>query len=158
MKKTKLTTIGAEEIKMLEKIGPKAIVDMVEEKMPEWVRGINTKEDMANSILASAQEMLLVIEDSLIRHFKFSQEDLKKLHNEIKPVLQGVKEFERHGLSMLSPGDVEKVGDLVQEKGIAGLMAEIANLRFTKEKMNRSGLEYPTLPGAAPFIKKIGGK
>ena len=95
------------------------------------------------------------MEDVLIKHFEFTTDDLKRLHNEVRPVLQGVKEFEKHGLSMLSPGDVSVVGDLINEKGFAGLMADIANIRLSKERMNRAGLEYPTLPGAAPFIKEL---
>lgn len=134
---------------------PDQIKLAMEQHMPQWIAKIQNKENMANAMYASGQEFLLVIEDALIRHFGFKEKDLKKLHDEIKDVLRGVKEFEHHGLSMLSPKDVETVADKVQQVGIAALMAEISGIRLTKEVMNRSGLEYPILPGAKPFIKEL---
>lgn len=120
--------------------------------LPKW---IPQAEDLANSMMAAGQEFLLVVDDVLLRHFKFTEKDIKKFHDELKPILEGVKEFEKHGLNMLSPGDVEIVGDLVQEKGITGLLADIAGVRLQKEQLGRAGLEYPTMVGAGPFIKKL---
>lgn len=137
------------------KVDTSAIIREMEEKMPTFIKNVNNKEDMANAIFATSQEMLLVIEDSLIRYHGFSSDDLKNLHTEIKDVLTGVKEFEKHGLSILSVHDTAVIGDKVEKIGIAGLLDEIGGIRFMKERMVRAGIEYPLTMGSAPFLKSL---
>ncbi len=119
---------------------------------PSWVPEV---EDVGTAMMQAGQEFLLVVDDVLLRYFKFSEESLKDFHEKIKPILQGVKEYEKHGLSMLSQRSVDIVGDIIEEKGIEGLLADMAKVRLLKEKMNRSGLEYPTLPGAGTFVRQL---
>lgn len=154
MKQTKIVKVE-EAQNLLANIDPKVIKLAVENSMPEWVAKVNTKEDMANSMMAASQEFLAVIEDVLITQFKFTETDLNKLHNHVKPILQGVREFEHHGLSMLSPRDVAIVADEVEAKGIASLVSQIGEIRFKKERMDRAGLEYPVTMGAKPFLKAL---
>lgn len=142
-------------INQLTVIDPIAIVKTMEKSMPVWVKDLNNKEDMANAIFATSQEMLLVVMDTLRRYHKFEEKDLKQFTKEIEDVLQGVKEFEAHGLNILTPHSVGVIGDKVQESGIAGLLGEIAETRLVKEKMTRAGLEYPISLQATPFIKKL---
>ena len=118
---------------------PYQLDKIIEKALPSWVV---EKKDAANAMFATAQEFLLVIEDALIRYHQFSPEELKRLHDEIRPVLQGVAEFERHGLSLLSPGDIEAVGDIVET-------------RMLKEGANRAGIELPVMPHAKPLIDQI---
>lgn len=107
--------------------------------VPEWVANV---EDIGTSMMQAGQEMMLAIDDILIRYFNFTEADIKRFHGELKPVLQGVKEYEEQGLSILSPFDMSIVG-------------EIAKTRFLKERTGRIGLETPVLPGAKPFLKAL---
>lgn len=115
---------------------------LVKQTMPQFIAEVENREDMANAMYATAQEILLVIEDALIRHHGWGEDNLKQLHKEISPVLEGVKEYEKHGLTLLSPGDISIVGELVET-------------RYIKERTARAGLETPILTGAVPFIKKL---
>lgn len=119
---------------------------------PDWVPEV---ENVGNAMMAAGQEFLLVVDDVLIRYFDFTEKDIKKLHDKINPILRGVQEYEKHGLSMLSPHSVRTVGDLVEEKGITEILGEIAKIRHTKEKFQQAGMEYPILEGAKPFLSKL---
>ena len=132
-----------------------AFKQLVKNSMPEFIAEIETKEDFANAIYSTSQEMMLVIDDVLMRSFKFKEEDIKKLHTELQDVLRGVKEFEDRGLSILSPHSVSVVGDIIEEKGILGLLADLGKTRFLKERAQRSGIELPHLSGSGIFIKKL---
>ena len=134
---------------------PEDFKALVEKNMPEFVAKINSKEDLGNTVLSTSQEFLLVIEDVLRRKFDFTEDDFKKLHNEIKPILKGVTEFEKDGLNLTSLHDIEMIGDMIEGTSIGGLLTEIALSRAQKERLNRAGIDTPTLPGATPFIKKM---
>lgn len=158
MKQKKLTEIAPltpTQTAELVRKDEQAFKDLVMKSMPSFIAKVENKEDMANSTFAAGQEMLLVLEDILIKYFKFKESDLKNLHDKMRDVLTGVKEFEIHGLSMLSPQDIATVTDLIDQKGIAGLMADISGVRLQKEKLGRAGLEYPTTLGATPFLKEL---
>lgn len=131
------------------------IVRTMEEKMPEWVKKLNTKEDMGNAVYATSTELLVAIDDVLLRYFSFTEDEIKKFHNHLKDILQGVKEFEDHGLTIMTPHSMDVVGEKIFEVGIGGLLQEIANTRLLKEKMTRAGFEYPVSLAATPFIKKL---
>lgn len=128
---------------------------MVKQNMPEFVAELENKEDLANSSYAMAQEMLLAVMDTLRRHHGFEEKDLKNFSQELEDLLKGVKEFETHGLNILTPHSMDVVGEKVQEIGIAGVLSEIAQTRLSKEKMARMGMEYPLAIQATPFIKKL---
>lgn len=129
--------------------------DLIRKSMPEFVAEIETKEDMGNAVYAASQEMLLVIEDCLIRYHGWNEQQLKTLHQQLRDVLTGVKEFEKNGLSILTPHSVDIVGEKVQEVGITGLLQEIASVRFHKERLGRIDMDMPVLDGATPFLKKL---
>ena len=42
-------------------VDPKAIVATMEEKMPEWVKELHSKEDMGNAIYATGTELLVAM-------------------------------------------------------------------------------------------------
>ena len=111
-------------------------------QMPEWVPDV---EDTGTAMMQAAQEMMLAVDDVLIRFFDFDDDKIKKFHESLKPILQQVEEYERHGLSIMTPNDMAVVG-------------EIAKTRFMKERFVRMGLEVPILPGAAPFLKALAKK
>ncbi len=136
-------------------VDPKAIVATMEEKMPEWVKELHSKEDMGNAIYATGTELLVAIDDILLRYFSFDEESIKEFHVHLKDILQGVKEFEEHGLSIMTPHSMDVLGEKIGEVGIGGLLAEIANTRLLKERMGRAGLEYPVSLAATPFIRKL---
>lgn len=123
--------------------------------MPEFVKGLETKEDLGNAMYAASQEMMLATIDVLVRYHEFSDDEVKKFTQELKDILTGTKEFEKTGLSILSGHSMATVGDKVQETGIEGLMMELATVRHQKERMTRAGIESPLLTEATPFIKQL---
>ena len=139
----------------LQIVDPKLIVQTMEDKMPEWVKDMNNKEDMGNAVYATSTEFLLAIDDVLIRYFKFTEQQVKEFHKELKDILTGTKEFERHGLNIMTPHSMDVIGEKIQEVGIASLLMEIADTRLLKEKMTRAGFEYPVSLQATPFMKKL---
>lgn len=139
----------------LQVVDPKSIVAEMEAKQPEWVKSMNTKEDMANAVYATSTEFLIAIDDILLRYFNFTEEEIIKFHNYLKDILQGVKEFEDHGLTIMTPHSMGVLSETIEKVGIGGLLQEIAGTRLIKEKMARAGLEYPVSLQATPFIKKL---
>ena len=131
---------------------------LVNETMPEFVKELNNKEDLSNAMFATSQEMLVAIDDVLLRYFSFTEDEIKKFHSYLKDILQGVREFEDHGLNLTSPHSMDIVGEKIQEVGISNLLMEIAKIRLKKEKIGRAGLEYPIALQATPFIKKMRDK
>lgn len=134
---------------------PEKYKQIVKAAMPDLVKEMDTKEDMASSIMESSQEMMMVIFDCLRRYHGWNDKDLKQLNKEITDVLTGVKEFEDAGLSMLSPHSVKIVGDNVQELGISGLLGKIAEVRYQKTRMIKAGIEVPKLVDEKPFVKQL---
>jgi hypothetical protein len=136
-------------------VDPKAIMQTMEKNMPEWVSKLHTKEDMGNAIYATSTEFLVAIDDILLRYFNFTEDDIKRFHEHLRDILTGVKEFEDHGLTIMTPHSMDVVGEKIEQVGIGGLLQEIANTRFLKERMARSGFEYPIGLAATPFMKKL---
>lgn len=122
---------------------PEKYKETIRGLMPEFVKEMDTKEDIAASVFDASQEFLLVVIDCLKRYHSWSDLEIKKLHKELVDVLTGVKEFEKSGLSILSPHSVGVVGDKVQDLGINKLLAEIAETRFVQAKMYKAGLQVP---------------
>jgi hypothetical protein len=154
-KKTKALAVQESTLPALD---PKKIEQfklMVRQNMPEFVAELENKEDLANSTYAMAQEMLLAVMDTLRRYHGFQEQDLKNFHQELEDILKGMKEFETHGLSLLSQHSIGIVGEKVEQSGISGLLSEIAQTRLSKEKMARAGLEYPISLQATPFLRKL---
>ena len=129
--------------------------EMVKNALPEFVKEMDNKEDMADSIYESNQEFLLIIFDCLRRYHGWNESEMKKLKKEIHDVLTGAKEFENGGLSFLSIHDITLLGDYMEEKGIPGLMRDIAKARLQRIKITGLGLEVPILPGAEGMLKKL---
>lgn len=123
----------------------KAFQESVKAGMPEFVRDIETKEDVANSMFETAQEMLLVIDDVLMRYFDFNEGKIGEFHKKLEPILKGVEEYERYGFNIMSPNSIAAIGDLVQT-------------RLIKNRMTRNGLDYPILPAGNDLLKKMVGK
>lgn len=121
----------------------KAVEVKKEERMiagtPEWVANV---EDVGTAMMQAGQEMMLGVDDVLIRYFSFDETQIKKFHDKLLPILKQTEEYERHGLSILSIHDMSIVGD-------------IAQARFIKERAGRIGIETPILPGAVPFLKEL---
>lgn len=141
--------------KQLQLVDPKSIVATMEKKMPTWVKEMNNKEDMGNAVYATSTELLVAIDDILLRYYNFTEDDIKRFHKDLKDILTGVKEFEDHGLTIMTPHAMDVLGEKIGDVGIGGLLQEIANTRLLKEKMGRAGLEYPVSLAATPFIKKL---
>lgn len=107
--------------------------------IPAWV---GEKEDIGTSMYEAGQEMLLAVDDILMKHYGFNEDEIKSFHAKLELVLMGVAEFEKYGFSLLSPHSVSAISNLVET-------------RLMKNKMARAGLEYPFLPGAEQYIKQI---
>lgn len=151
-----LTAIVKKEENGVQKVDIEQFKSLVKASMPEFVAEVENKEDLANAMYASTQEMWLAIGDVLIRHHGWKEDELKKFQKHLKEMLTGMAEFERHGLNILSPHSAEIVGDVIQEQGIGGLLANIAETRYRKEKLDRIGMDYPVMiEGAQPFLKKL---
>lgn len=118
------------------------IKQLTPQENQEFIKTLEETENLGNAMYATAQEFMLVIEDALIRYHDFSEDDIKQLHEEIKPVLGGVAEFERAGLSLLSTHDI-------------GIVAEIVQTRLIKERAWRKGQDTPILSAAKPFLKVL---
>lgn len=104
---------------------------------------VHKTEDIGNAMYATAQEFMLVIEDALVRHHGWTEADIKKLHTEIKPVLEGVAEYERAGLN------------LAGSKYSLDIVSDIVHSRLAKETAFRKGEDLPILPKAKPFLKAL---
>ena len=125
------------------------------ERMPEFVQKVETKEDLGNAMYETGQEFLLVIDDVLERYYNFTPEKIKAFHADIQDILKGVKEFEKAGLNILSVDSTRTVGEMHENGELFDALKELAQIRNTKNRMARTGLEYPFLPEAKAFIKKL---
>lgn len=119
--------------------------ESVKAGMPEFIRDVETKEDLANSMFETGQELLLAVADVLIRYFDFDEGEIKDFHKKLEKILRGIEEYEKYGFNIMTPHSIAAIGDLVQT-------------RYLKNRMTRSGIDYPILPGGHDFLKKIVGK
>ncbi len=117
----------------------------VRSNMPEFIQTIEDKEDLANSMFEAGQELLLAVVDVLIRYFDFDESEIKDFHKKLEKILAGIEEYEKYGFNIMTPNSIAAIGDLVQT-------------RYLKNRMTRSGVDYPILPGGHDFLKKITGK
>lgn len=157
-KSEKAITVEEKTIKGLALTNPQAFQELVLKAMPEFVTKVNNKEDVGNAMYDSAQEMMLAIEDVLIRYFEFSVNDLIKFKKNLTEILQGVKEYETHGLNILTPHSMGVVGEQHEEGSLPDIVGQLAGIRHDKHRFIRAGIEYPMLPGAKPFLKKLDEK
>lgn len=121
----------------------KALEVKKEQKMiagvPDWVA---ESEDLGTAMMQAGQEMMLGVDDVLLRYFSFTEPQIKEFHEKLKLILNQTEEYERHGLNILGVHDMSIVGD-------------IAQIRYKKERTARIGLETPLLPGATSFLKAL---
>ena len=161
---SKLETLSRDELLKLAKTAlmpmndPEQYKAMVRENMPDFVKEMETKEDMGTSIWQANQEFILVMADCLRRYHGWSDLEIKQLHHELTDVLTGVKEYEDAGLAMLSAVDIKRVGDQVEVMGPENLIKRIAEIRYKKAEMVREGIEYPSISAEEAFPKRIGKK
>lgn len=134
---------------------PDKFKELVRKSMPEFVAEMSNKEDMGNAMFEAGQEFLLVVLDTLRRYHNFDEGDLKEFRTHLTDVLTGVKEFETAGLNMTGIYTTGVLGDKIEKVGIAGLLAEIAEARYHKEKLGKIGMEMPLLPEAEPMLKEL---
>ena len=133
---------------------PDAYKERVKSSLPVFVKEIEALETQGTAVFEASQEMMLVIFDCLRRYHGLKDEDLKRLNKEITDVLQGVKEFEAEGLSMLSMNSVRIVGDNIEDLGVGGLLEKIARVRMQKAGMEKAGIEYPKI-AEKPFTRRL---
>ena len=134
---------------------PEQYKELVRASIPEFVKEIETKEDVGTAMFKSAQEMNLVFVDVLKRYYGFRSEQITALLAHVQDLLQGVEELEEGNLNILSAHSMNRVGDIVEDIGIDGLMAKLAETRFRKERANRTGEDLPIASKVKPFIKQL---
>lgn len=139
----------------LPEVSPEKYKEKIRSLMPEFVREMDNKEDLATSIYHSNQEMLLVLFDCLRRYHGWDDAQMKQLKRELNDVLTGLKEYEDQGLNFLSVHDVTILGDKIQAEGIPGLMAGIAQAKLQKIKLTKLGMEVPIQAGAEAMSKRL---
>lgn len=98
-------------------------------------------ESVGTAMLQTGQEFLLAIEQVLMDHFGFTEEDLKKFHKELEYILVVARQAEGMGLSAIGPRTMRAVAD-------------IAEIRKQRELASKSGISLPQ-PSKEEIIKKL---
>ena len=84
------------------------------ELSPTHVAAIKEVERVGTSMMETAQQMILLTEQILIRDFNFTEEQLQHLEEQQRIMLSTLADVERSGLSVLSIHDMEKVAEIAQ--------------------------------------------
>lgn len=142
MKTKTALELQKENIQNLVLANPEEFKSLIKKTLPEFVKDVETIEDLGSAMLQAAQEMMLAVDDTLQRHIGLTDAQIQKFHQKLIPILKQTEEYEKNGLSILSIHDMSIVGDIAQS-------------RFIKERAGRIGLETPILAGAAPFLKEL---
>ena len=79
--------------------------------LPSW---LPEKENIGTAVLQTSQEFLVMIEEILKSDFGFTEKDEIKLEKKVKQVLPVLHEMENRGLSILSPHDMAKIGEIAE--------------------------------------------
>lgn len=111
----------------------KAIVEKKSGKMelsPSHIKSIQEVEDVGNSMLQVAQEYTIAVEQVLLDEFDFTEDQLQHFEGKLRELLSTLADVERKGLSVLSYHDMEAIAD-------------IARVRYGREKEKRTGLILP---------------
>jgi len=98
-------------------------------------------EDVGTAMMQTGQEMMLVVEEILIRHHGFTEEKLVQFENQLKEVLSTLGEYERKGFSILNPKDMSTIG-------------EIAEARQARIEAGRAGIQLPSPQETEKFTAK----
>lgn len=97
-------------------------------------------ERVGTSMMETAQEYTLAIEQILVEDFNFTEEQLRHMEERLREMLVTLADIERSGLSILSVHDMELVG-------------EIAKMRYNRLLSKDSGIALPT----EGQVKKLNG-
>lgn len=122
---------------------PEKYKEMVRSSQPEFVREMNSSEDLGTSAMQAAQEMMLAIVETLKINHHFSDEMTKKFLKNLQGNMKVVEKVEENGLSMLSDNSMKHIIEMTTNLGVAEMVGEIAKIRYQKEQTWRTGLEYP---------------
>ena len=79
--------------------------------LPFW---LPEKEQIGTAMLQTGMEFLVMVEDILRSDFGFTEKDEIRLEKKVKQVLPVLHEMENRGLSILSPHDMAKIGEIAE--------------------------------------------
>lgn len=130
---------------MLPMSDPTKYKEMVKSNMPELVKQLDDKETMGTAMQQSSQEIMLAIVETLKKYHNFTDEKIAVFLKDLKGNITVVKELEEGGLSMLSDHSMKHIVEMVAESGVDEVMRKIAEVRYKKESMWKSGLEHPNV-------------
>lgn len=98
------------------------------ETLPRWAM---EAEDRGTSMMQTAQEFLQLTEELLRRHHNFSEKEIIQFESELKETLPVLHQMELKGFSILTPNDMQAVG-------------QIAEIRRQRLNQSRTGIALPT--------------
>ena len=135
MKKNAITTTDIQSIIEKVKNDPK-FEKRLEESLPTWAKKTL---DTSNTVLETAQEMMLVVNFVLSKYHNFGEDELKEFAKELDFSLNKALIGEKIGISQLSHDTVNRVQNAQSMKDLA----TIAGIRLTRKRTNRAGIALP---------------
>ena len=93
---------------------------------PAQVDALTSIKNVGEATMHAGQEYTLVIEEVLLNHFGFSENDIKKFHQEVEHILIVVREAEGLGLDSVGLRTIRMLGE------IAEIRKQRASLKDTK--------------------------
>lgn len=111
----------------------------------EMVSKMEKTEDVGTAVYQTSQQFLLLVEQILTHYYSFSEKQIKQLELQIKDGLTTLADIEKSGLSVLTPNDMAKLGEIVE-------------IRKQRLSAGRSGIALPSAKETEVIKKLVGGK
>lgn len=140
---------------MLPLSNPDKYKAMVEEALPELVKKTEDREIRSTTIMQMSEEYTLAVVETLKLFYGFSDEKISEFLKDLVGNMHVVKEIEEGGLSMLSDHSMKRVVQMVKELGVTKVLDNIAEIRYKKERMWKSGLEHPQVLEGSSISRRL---
>lgn len=80
----------------------------------EQVQALTETKNVGESMMHVAQEFNLIVEEVLMKHFGFSENDLKKFHQEVEHILTVTREAEGMGLDAVGLRTIRMLSEIAE--------------------------------------------
>lgn len=134
---------------------PDKYKELVKSRMPDLVKDLDNREIAGTAMAQSAQEMMLAIVETLKLYNGFTDGQIDQFLKDLKGNITVVEKIEEGGLSMLSDHSMKQIVQMVKETGVEAILQKIADVRYRKESMWKSGLEHPNILEGSKIEKRI---
>lgn len=142
-KMTKEQLVDVVEKFVMPMANPAAYKEMVKSSMPDLVKELDNKETMGQAMMQSGEEFMLAVAETLRKYNNFTDGQISQFLRDLQGNLSVVEKIEEGGLSMLSDNSMKHIVNMVKSEGVEKVLANIAKIRYEKERMWRSNLEHP---------------